>query len=454
MPAPPVDRNGVGTVGAVLLDRLLGIELLLQLVEIGDFEVGAVAHRAAHRRQLPEQNPQQRRLADSVRTDQPDLVASEDGCREIAHDGRSAEVVADVGRLEHEITRPSSLLHFDARPAEHVAAPAAPAAQFLQGAHTAFVPGAPRLDAGSDPLFFLGQFLVEQRVAARLGLECGRLATQVRLEIALPTGQFAAVHLDDARGQRLQEHPIVRDEYNRCVESAQKPFEPIDRGYVEMVGRLVQQKNVRGAGQGSGQQHAPLGAGRDGLERVEHRQLDDREDLAQLQQWGPSTSQFDLSAQLVQLAPHRVVGWLGRSFQFERQTMISGNQVGMVVQAGRHHVDDGTADRLGHRLRKPRRAQASGPDDLAVVGLQLTVEQPQQGRFSGAVAADQRNPLSGIDAKIGPIDQRRPGKSEGRVAKRQQCHTDPRRRSGLFCRTPAFMGTSIVKLPAADGKGG
>ena len=45
----------------VVLGRLLGIELLARLVEIGDLQIRALADAARQRRQLAEQPAQQRR---------------------------------------------------------------------------------------------------------------------------------------------------------------------------------------------------------------------------------------------------------------------------------------------------------------------------------------------------------------------------------------------------------
>ena len=65
------DDGGVAFVDAVG-DGRVGIELLALLIEVGHLQPRAVPHLAAVRRQLADEQPQQRRLAGSVRTDQAD----------------------------------------------------------------------------------------------------------------------------------------------------------------------------------------------------------------------------------------------------------------------------------------------------------------------------------------------------------------------------------------------
>ena len=134
--------------------------------------------------------------------------------------GRSAVGESDVLRLDHQPAGPLGLLDLHAHLARLVAAGAADFAQLLQRPHAAFVPRAPGLDSRANPDLFLGQLLVELGPLPGLGLQGRLFALQIRLVVARPTREPAAVEFDDARGQPAQERPIVRDEQDRAVDSA------------------------------------------------------------------------------------------------------------------------------------------------------------------------------------------------------------------------------------------
>ena len=55
------------------------VERVAHLVEVGDLQVGALAHLAAVGRELAEDQLEQRGLAGAVGADQADLVAAQDG---------------------------------------------------------------------------------------------------------------------------------------------------------------------------------------------------------------------------------------------------------------------------------------------------------------------------------------------------------------------------------------
>ena len=90
-----VDR--IGAVADVVADRFVVVQLGVQLVEIGHFQVRAVADRARLRRQLAQQQPQQGGLARAVGADQPHAVAAHDQRGKIADDGPVA--VGETQRL-------------------------------------------------------------------------------------------------------------------------------------------------------------------------------------------------------------------------------------------------------------------------------------------------------------------------------------------------------------------
>ena len=72
----------------------LRIELLALLVEVGDLGRGLPADRAGVRLELADQQPQQRRLAGSVRADEADAIAAQDALRVVANDRHAAEAIS------------------------------------------------------------------------------------------------------------------------------------------------------------------------------------------------------------------------------------------------------------------------------------------------------------------------------------------------------------------------
>ena len=56
---------------------------------------------------------------------------------------------------------------------------------------------------------------------------------------------FSVAHLDYAVGDAVEEVAVVGDEDDRSVEALQLGFEDLQRVYVEVVGRLVEDEAVR-----------------------------------------------------------------------------------------------------------------------------------------------------------------------------------------------------------------
>ena len=73
-----VRGDGVVALADRLEDRLVRIELLALLIVVRDLDVGAAPHLALVRRQLADDQSQQRRLAGAVRADEADAIAAQD----------------------------------------------------------------------------------------------------------------------------------------------------------------------------------------------------------------------------------------------------------------------------------------------------------------------------------------------------------------------------------------
>ena len=88
-------------------------------------------------------------------------------------------------------------------------------AQRFEPTHAAFVARAARFDAPADPDFFLRPELVELAIRDLLGRELLALARFVGGEVAGIRAQQAAIELDDARDDAIEERAVVRDDDGR-----------------------------------------------------------------------------------------------------------------------------------------------------------------------------------------------------------------------------------------------
>src|SRR4029079_490170 len=125
-----------------------------ELVEVGDGHLRAEAHAARIGGDFAEDELQERRLAAAVGSDQPDLVAAHDAAREILHHDLFAVALRNVLELGHEAPRTLARGNGDVDLSHALAPPRTLLAKRLEPAHAALVPGAPRLDALSDPRLF------------------------------------------------------------------------------------------------------------------------------------------------------------------------------------------------------------------------------------------------------------------------------------------------------------
>src|SRR5690606_7660904 len=134
-----------------------------------------------------------------------DAVAAQDAGGEVAHDDLVAIALGDMGELGHHLPALVAGIHRQADVAETVAACGARIAQRLEPAYAALVAGAAGFHALADPLLFLGQELVEARGGFFFGFQFFGLAPQVVGETPRVARQPAAVELDDAGGDVVQE---------------------------------------------------------------------------------------------------------------------------------------------------------------------------------------------------------------------------------------------------------
>ena len=178
---------------------------------------------------------------------------------------------------------------------------------------------------------------------------------------------FAAAHDTSVEPQRLtrepgQEGAVMADDDERAIIARQPIFQPIDRGDVQMVGRFVQQQQVRLACQRTGDGSTATFAATRGLRFA--RQVD---------------------AELVGNRLHLMRGRRKLARQREIMQRRKGRHVGVLLQ----HYDP--------RARLHRAC--------ALVRLDQPGDEFQQGRLARAVTPDQRQPVALADMNIDPLEQ-------------------------------------------------
>ena len=380
-----VDDDVIAAVGDVFHHRALELQLRALLVVVGDLEPRAAPEHARCRLDLPQQQPDQRALAGAVRADDADAVAAHDRQIDVAQHRATAELHAGALGLEHLAAGLGRLLQRDVDAADALASQAVFLAQPVQRAHAALVARAPRLHALADPHLFLRQLLVEQRGVLRFGRELLRLLPRVGVVVAVPAGERAAIQLDDARRDAVDEGAVVADAQQRAGEAEQQLLQPLDRLDVEMVGGLVEQQHVRLDDQRAREQRPPPpAAGQRGVVR--------------------SAVEAEARQHLVH-ALHALPVLHVRRGGIERR----GDDVAHAAAAD-----------VGDVLREQRDARARPQPDAALVRRRRAGDQPQQRGLALAVAADDADALAGLHRKAGGIQQRPGAEGERDLVEAEQ----------------------------------
>ena len=155
-----------------MLNRI--INLLAQLIEIHDLQLGATAV-AVRGLQFAEQKLDERGLTSAVGADDTNLVAGGDERGKIPDHWRTVVSKCELPCFDHQLAGAIGLGGLHLHSALALAALAAFGAHFLERLHTAFIARAPRLMPCGSTLF-LREFLVELRVLLFFGLQCGLFA--------------------------------------------------------------------------------------------------------------------------------------------------------------------------------------------------------------------------------------------------------------------------------------
>jgi hypothetical protein len=213
-------------------------------------------------------------------------------------------------------------------------------------------------------------------------------------------------------GHRVEQVAVVADQEQRARVAAQVRLEPGDRLEVEVVGRLVEQHQVRLGEQDRGQRHPHPPAARERGERerlcrlVEAQALEDR---------GGSRGRgirADRGEAVVDLAQAGGVDAGRRRLGQQPRALLVGGEDGLDRR--------GLAARrlLCHHADPCARPEPHG----ARVGLGLARDEAEQGRLAGAVAADEAHALPGRQVQRGALQERAPSDAERDVVQVEHGH--------------------------------
>ena len=381
-----VHRHGVVAVADRVDDGAIGIELLALLIVVGHLHVGAAPDLAGLRRQLPKQQPQHRRLTGAVRPDQAEAIAAHHARGEVADDEMIRVVKAHVFRFEHHLAGGFALLDLQA----HVPGARAPLGALRAHGHqrldASFVTRAARLHAAAQPHFLARHLLVELRVGQLLVGEPLLFLALERRVVAGPRRQAAAIELDDPRRQPLEERAVVRDEDDGAAVVGEEGLEPGDGFDIEVIGRLVQQQQIRLADERARQQHAALPPARQRVDNRRRRQRQPRHHHV------------------------RLVMTLPLVVRVERPQAVADHRGHRAIRRQRHV------------LLQPRHANARLPQDEARVRLQVAAQDLQQRGLAGAVAADDGDALAGVNLEGDLVDERQMAEGDGNTVERDERH--------------------------------
>ena len=257
--------------------------------------------------------------------------------------------------------------------------------------------GLPRLGVGAHPLQLVLEPLLALDVLLPLDLEARRLGLQVGGVVALVRVGPTPVQLQDPLRDVVEEVPVVGDGDDRARVLGQVLLQPLDGLGVQMVGRLVEQEQVRLLEQQLAQgDPAPLAAGQHGDVGIGRRAPQRVHRLLQLGVEVPGVAVVELLLELAHLGEERVVVGI-------RLGQLGGDRVETVQQ--RLGLRDALLDVLQHRLRavelrllqQDAHRVAGRQDGVAVGRLVQPGHDLEHGRLAGTVRTHDADLRAGVE---------------------------------------------------------
>ena len=287
----------------------------------------------------------------------------------------------------------------------------------LEGSYTALVAGAARLDALADPGLFLRQLLIEAGVFQGLGVQQLRLAPQVVLIVSRPIREPPPIQFQDAGCQAAQKGPVMGHEQQGTRIAEEKLFHPVDGIYIQVVGGLIQQQQIRLVDQGLGEQHTALEpAGKLGELRIRHQGKSRDHRLYPLLQLPAVRRLQDMLGIGQPLQQPTVI----RIRQLCAELMIGLDLVRQIACPIGHDIEHRSTEILRDFLHEPGNPHRTAHLPLSIVGSLFAQDDLHQGRFADPIPAQQADAFTLLDGQIDSVQQRMSAKTQLNLSKPDQ----------------------------------
>ena len=242
-------------------------------------------------------------------------------------------------------------------------------------------------------------------VLLQLQVEARLLFLQIEGIIAVIVLRLAVCDFDDAVHDPVEEIPVMRDGQRGSFILFDIGFEPLYAVHIEMIRRLVEQKNIRFFQEQSGQIHPRLLApGKHGEELIAHRVRNPKAvaDLVHIR------IHFIAAAHLIGVG-EAVIFRKDCPIRRDGHLLLQGSHLflhGEQIPIGRakhvlHRVTHGIDRDLGDQADFAVRRKDNG----ALVRLQLPGEHAEERGLAAAVAAHDAHALPRQDLKGKPVQQ-------------------------------------------------
>ena len=294
---------------------------------------------------------------------------------------RSPNAHRHLLQLGDDLARRSAGIELQAHLAEFVAPVRALLAQLDPAAPRAPAARAPRLDALADPDLVLRQQLVGARRGPGFGVRA-RVLGAARRRRSCPgscaTGRGRARRCAWPRAS--MKRAVVRHQHQRAAPAIEQLLQPLDGGDVQVVGRLVEQQHVGCGDQRLRQRDALLRAARQLVDAGIGVQVQPLQGLRHALLPGPAVERLEPCLQRVEVVTRAV------RLVTHAQRARLGDAFGDGVEHGGAGLERGLLRDVDRRTPVCGCSRPSSGFEAA--------EDLQQRRLAGAVAADQRDPLT------------------------------------------------------------
>ena len=259
-------HNQVGTLRNHLVNGFFRVDGLVLLIHVGQFDRLTDSESSRSRLFESHDHPEEGSLARTVGADHTDDTGRRQREVQSLVQHPVAEGFRYVVRLDHHIAQTRAvrdeyfelfLLLFGIF-----------VHQLVIGRQTGFRLGVTSGGGHTHPLQLAFEGLATLRFLLLLHSHTGRLLLQPARIVTFPGNTFAAVEFQNPAGHVIQEIAVVRHGDHRALILLQVLLQPVDRLGVEVVGRLVQQQDVRLLQKQAAQGHAAAFAAREYLDAL------------------------------------------------------------------------------------------------------------------------------------------------------------------------------------------